>query len=390
VQRIAPLTSEETEKLNVEWELLGVEQLDYASNEGRVAPRAREISERRRKIQHRLHLARIADRRTRPEQPADTRDAVVIGAGPAGLTAAIHTSFEGLDTLVLEGSSDPGGQSARSSHLENIAGFPGGIKGSDYALNGFRQAEESGAEIEFNARVSKLTALSGGEKLVELEDGREVKAHHVVIATGLHFGKLKTPGLEGENVVYGSSEEVKRQAAPGEPTVVIGGGNSAGQAALDLARNGRSVTMLVRSNLDKMSPTVKRKVRRAPGITILERVSVKRAERRADSASNRVAQLVLDNGKSVPAAAVGIYVGQGPTAPFADLEADDKGFIAVGGPTAAHSLETSIPGVYAGGDTRQGGTGRVQIAAGEGAAIAAEIASHMSTERAALLRKLAA
>jgi thioredoxin reductase/peptidoglycan hydrolase-like protein with peptidoglycan-binding domain len=385
-RRAAPVDDTERRLLHKEWDHLGVEAQLYAAEERQDDPRLRGIVERQRLIQKRLHYGRLFEQRPPPpsqrltrERGEETRDIVVVGGGPAGLTSAVHGAYEGLDVLLLEGSDRAGGQSARSARLENVYGMDRGVKGSDLAKKGLRQAERYGAQVEFNARVTGLQQTGDGDKIVTLEDGRTVKAHNVVVATGLSFSKLDVPELEGSNVVYGDSAKLKEQTMVGDPVLVVGGGNSAGQAALDLAGSGRPVTMLVRSNLAKgMSDKLLRQLRAAKGITVLEGAELERAHRAGD----RVTGATLKDGRKLDARGIGLYIGQGPSKPLGDLATDERGFLRVG--EGDNPLETTMPGVFAPGDSRVGKMGRVQAAAGEGAVVVAEV-----TKRIDQLRRVA-
>jgi thioredoxin reductase (NADPH) len=319
---------------------------------------------------------------TRPA--AGAYDLVIVGAGPAGLAAAVYAASEGLDTLVLE-PQVAGGQAGTSAMIRNYLGFPRGIGGGDLANRALEQAWLFGANLVLAQRATGLRA-DGDRRLVRLSDGSEVAAAAVVVASGMSWRRLGVPELEalvGAGVFYGAAGAEAR-ALEGQDVFVVGGGNSAGQAALHLARHAASVTLLVRGpDLAKsMSDYLIQEIEQAPNVTVRLSTQVVGGLGR-----HRLEGLVLrhrDAGttEEVPAAALFVMIGGEPrTEWLAGVERDDRGYVLTGhdllgpdGPPAGWPLprpplllETSIPGVFAAGDVRQRSVKRVASAVGEGA-----------------------
>ncbi|HSK35896.1 MAG TPA: NAD(P)/FAD-dependent oxidoreductase, partial [Actinomycetota bacterium] len=315
---------------------------------------------------------------------AGSYDLVIVGAGPAGLAAAVYAASEGLDTLVVE-PQVAGGQAGTSAMIRNYLGFPRGIGGGDLANRALEQAWLFGANLVLAQRATGLRA-DGDRRLVRLSDGSEVAAAAVVVASGMSWRRLGVPELEalvGEGVFYGAAGAEARALA-GQDVFVVGGGNSAGQAALYLARHAASVTLLVRGpDLAKsMSDYLIQEIEQAPTVTVRLRTQVVGGLGR-----HRLEGLVLrhrDDGttEEVPAAALFVMIGGEPrTEWLAGVERDDRGYVLTGhdllGPGGMPVgwplrrppllLETSIPGVFAAGDVRHRSVKRVASAVGEGA-----------------------
>ena len=306
-------------------------------------------------------------------------DLVVIDAGPAGLAAAVYGASEGLQTLTIERAAI-GGQAGQSSMIRNYLGFPRGIGGGDLAHRAWEQATLFGADFVFTHQATRLTTL-GDERVVALDDGAEVVARAVIVAVGVSYRLLGIPSLDrliGAGVFYGAAA-VEAPAMGGEQVYVVGGANSAGQAALHLSRFAAGVTLLVRgeSLAAGMSDYLVRQVQATPNLHV--RLSTRIADGRGDA---RLAGLTLEHTVTgerdeVDAAAVFVLIGAAPhTEWLADaVRVDDRGFVATGRdvPTDAWPLrrlpfpfETSMPGVFAAGDVRLGSVKRVAGAAGEG------------------------
>jgi thioredoxin reductase (NADPH) len=311
------------------------------------------------------------------------RDVVVIGAGPAGLAAAVYAASEGLDVLVIE-SSAPGGQAGSSSRIENYLGFPTGISGQLLASNALVQAEKFGAEFV----VARTAVKLGCQRLpyrIDLGGGHTVQARTVIIATGVQYRRPAIPNLarfEGLGVYYGATQ-VEATFCEGEDVIVVGGGNSAGQAAVFLSEHGRQVNILVRGPglAESMSRYLIRRIEETPNITLRTRTNVEALEGNA-----RLERVTWRDGDgqrtTVDIRHVFLMTGADPnTAWLANCVAvDGKGFVKTGPeilpaeltaaqwPLARQPLlfETTLPGVFAVGDARAESVKRVAAAVGEG------------------------
>jgi thioredoxin reductase (NADPH) len=319
-----------------------------------------------------------------PVDPAQVRDVVVVGAGPAGLAAAVYGASEGLDVLVVE-SRAPGGQAGASSRIENYLGFPTGISGQDLADRAYSQAQKFGAQV-IVARKARALLCHRAPFAVELEDGSSVAARTIVLATGASYRKLAVADLarfEGTGVYYGATA-MEAQRCRGEDVIVVGGGNSAGQAAVFLAQTVRRVYMLVRGAglAETMSHYLIRRIEQSPSIELKTRMEIVALEGddRLEAVRCRDNQTMAIERRDV--GHVFVMTGAAPaTRWLADcVVLDDKGFVktgtdlsrdeltAAGWPRARapHHLETSLPGVFAVGDVRSGNQKRVASAVGEG------------------------
>jgi len=314
-----------------------------------------------------------------PPLPAgEVFDVAVIGAGPAGLAAAVYASSEGLRTVVVEREA-VGGQAGTSSMIRNFPGFSQGISGSRLAWEAWQQAWLFGATFLFMRQVEGLSAEDGRYRL-QLSDGGWLGAQAVVITTGAAYRRLGVPNLEelrGRGVFYGAGVS-EAPAMRGQNVVVVGGGNSAGQAALHLAKWAARVTILVRgqSLAQSMSDYLIREIDAAPNVGVSYRVQV------VDGAgTGHLQSLVLEDTESgtrreVLADALFVLIGSQPQAEWLgdSVARDQWGFILTGPdlPAAARGrpplpLETSLPGVFTAGDVRHGSVKRVASAVGEGA-----------------------
>lgn len=311
------------------------------------------------------------------------RDVIIVGAGPAGLAAAVYAASEGLDALVIEASS-PGGQAGSSSNIENYLGFPTGISGSDLAGRAYTQAQKFGANVMIATGATEL-ACERQTVGVRLDDGTSIRARSVIIATGARYRKPSLANLErfeGAGVYY-SATFMEAQLCAGDEVVVVGGANSAGQAAVFLARTVRRVHLLVRStNLSVgMSQYLVRRIEEIPTIQI--RTSTEIVAFEGEGHLERVQW--RDGAGAVTSHDIGhVFLMTGAEANTGWLEGcvalDEKGFVKTGSDltrqdlTAAewplerqpYLLETSRPGVFAVGDVRCGNVKRVASAVGEG------------------------
>jgi thioredoxin reductase (NADPH) len=296
-------------------------------------------------------------------------DLVVIGGGPAGLGAAVYGASEGLDTLVVERTA-LGGQAGTSRRIENYLGFPAGISGSELTTRAVSQARKFGARTATPYRV--LSLEPGAERhVVHLEEDREIAARAVVIATGAEYRRLPVEGLadyEGTSIFYAAGPP-EAQRCGATRVGVVGGGNSAAQAAVWLARGGALVTLLHRrADLrETMSDYLLLELERA-GVAVRDRSEVA-ALHGADGALDGV---TLRDGERLPLSFLFLFLGASPCTDWLGdgVARDDKGFVLTGGAAGADGLlETSVPGVFAAGDVRSGSVKRCATAVGEGAMV---------------------
>jgi thioredoxin reductase (NADPH) len=315
---------------------------------------------------------------------AQMRDLVIVGAGPAGLAAAVYGASEGLDVLVLE-SNAPGGQAGSSSRIENYLGFPTGISGQELAGRAYTQAQKFGAQVIIAKDATQLTC-NRKPYVIAIDDGPRVPARAVIIATGVQYRRLAVENLsqfEGAGVYYGATL-VEAQLCGGEDVVVVGGGNSAGQAAVFLAQTSRRVHMLIRSGglAEGMSRYLIRRIEDNPAIVLRTRTEIVALEGRdrvervswRDNATGTIETQNIGH--------VFVMTGAVPNTRWLDgcVALDKNGFIKTGSDLspdelaharwplarAPHLLETSLPGIFAVGDVRGGNVKRVASAVGEG------------------------
>ena len=308
-------------------------------------------------------------------------DLLVVGSGPAGMSAAVYGASEGLQTMVLEGTAT-GGQAGTTSRIENYLGFPSGISGAELAERAMLQARKFGAQFVVPAEAMSIDRVDG-QYAVRLADGTTVTAPSVVIATGARYRRLDVPRMEHfEKVsVYYAASQAEAMVCRGDPVAIVGGGNSAGQAAVFLAKHAAQVTLVVReADLgDYMSRYLIDQVLRIPNVRVMLNAEVR--ELIGDEALEAIAVEDRRTGerKVLSARALFVFIGMAPcTGWLADLvDLDDRGFIRTGpeagvpagaDPSWRYSmLETSQPGVFAVGDVRAGSAKRVAAAVGEGA-----------------------
>jgi thioredoxin reductase (NADPH) len=305
-------------------------------------------------------------------------DVVIVGAGPAGLAAAVYAASEGLHTALLEQDAF-GGQAGTSSRIRNYLGFPDGVSGTELAQRAYQQAWVFGTHLVYG---NPATSLAQDQDLlvVGLEDGSEARARALVIATGVSYRRLEVPKLEalaGAGVFYGAGT-IEAQAVAGKPAFVVGGGNSAGQAALHLSKYAQQVTILVRSQTlaASMSDYLIRQIDATPNVDVRYRCEVA-----GGGGSGHLDQLLLrdrDTGQTelVPAAGLFILIGAQPFTSWLPeaIKRDQWGFILTGSDTGQDwplqrppfLLETTAPGVFAVGDVRHGSMKRVAAAVGDG------------------------
>ena len=314
-------------------------------------------------------------------------DLLVVGAGPAGLAAAVYGASEGLDTLVVE-STALGGQAGSSRRIENYLGFPAGISGVELTGRAVSQARKFGARPATPYRAIALMPGDHGRHVVELEGGHEVAARAVVLATGAEYRRLPLADLsdyEGTSVFYAAGPP-EAQACGAARVAVVGGGNSAGQAAVWLARGGALVTLLHRrADLrETMSDYLIRELERW-GVAVRDRSEI--AELHGDD--GRLEAVTLTDGTRLPFAFLFLFLGARPcTERLGDAVARDAdGFILTGhGAGAANLLETSVPGIFAAGDVRSGSTKRCAAAVGEGSMAVQLVHEHLAAQQPAAVR----
>jgi thioredoxin reductase (NADPH) len=311
------------------------------------------------------------------------RDVVVVGAGPSGLAAAVYGASEGLDVLVLE-STAPGGQAGTSSRIENYLGFPTGISGQALAGRALTQAEKFGAEVAIARNVVRLDCDSRPYRLF-LSDGQVVRTRVIIIATGAKYRKLAVPSFEkyeGAGVYY-CATHLESQLCRGEEIAIVGGANSAGQAAVFLATTATRVHMLVRGSglSDSMSRYLIRRIESTPNIVLRTRTQVEALD--GDNGLERIRWRHVDSGERETRDIRNLFLmtGADPNTDWLEgcLLRDDKKFVKTGADLLPdelvnrwkparrpYLLETSIPGVFCVGDARATSVKRVASAVGEG------------------------
>jgi thioredoxin reductase (NADPH) len=318
---------------------------------------------------------------TTPER--DFYDLVVIGGGPAGLGAAVYGASEGLKTLLVEKFAT-GGQAGQSSRIENYLGFPDGLSGGQLTDRARRQAVKFGAELLTTSEVTALE-VNGSARTVKLSDGSAIDANAVILATGVAYRQLQTPGcaeMTGAGVFYGAALS-EAEGCRDQDVYVVGGANSAGQAAVYLSRFAKSVTMLVRApSLEQsMSYYLIEQIRGIDRITV--RTCCEVAEARGDGHLEQLTLRNLNTGdtETVDAQQLFIFIGAAPGTSWLDgvVARDERGFVLAGPDLSEddlsewpldrppYHLETSVPGVFATGDVRAESAKRVASAVGEGA-----------------------
>ena len=329
-------------------------------------------------------------------RPSDGRyDVTVIGAGPAGLAAAVYGASEGLSTVVLEPEA-LGGQAGTSSLIRNYLGFPSGVSGGELALRAYNQAFSFGAEYVYGSPACGLRP-EGPELVVTMADGSEVRSRAVVVATGMAYRRLGVPALDaltGAGVFYGAAAS-EAKAMKDRHVFVVGGANSAGQAAIHLARYAAQVTVLVRgrSLADSMSEYLIREIESAPNITVRCRVAVT-----GGAGQGRLERLTLTGTESgaaetVDAGALFVLIGAEPRTQWLPgaVRRDQSGFVLTGTDLLQDGrpdqewplrrmpmfLESSLPGVFAVGDVRHGSVKRVAAAVGEGSTAIRLVHDHL-------------
>jgi thioredoxin reductase (NADPH) len=335
--------------------------------------------------------------RTRAE--TNFYDFVIVGGGPAGLAAAVYGASEGLKTLLIERSA-PGGQAGMSSRIENYLGFPSGLTGEDLSRRAVTQAKRFGAEI-LSPQEAVSLRIDGPYRIVRLRDGSEVSCHALLIASGLSWRKLDIPGVDRlqEAGVYYGAAMTEAQLCAGEDVYVIGGANSAGQAAVYFARFARSVTMLVRADaLERgMSQYLVDQIRGISNIRVETEAEVIEAHGDGHLEGITIINRASGETRKESTPAMFIFIGAVPCTAWlrGQLPTDDRGYLLTGSflpRDGDHTkgwkedrdpfiFETLIPGIFAAGDTRHASIKRVASAVGEGSITVQMVHQYLSKVR---------
>jgi thioredoxin reductase (NADPH) len=334
-------------------------------------------------------IAQVADRiglRTQAEKPF--YDLIIIGGGPAGLAAAVYGASEGLHTVLIEREA-PGGQAGTSSRIENYLGFPSGLSGGDLARRAVTQARRFGVEILSPQEVTGMR-IADPYRFITLSDGSEISCHALILALGVSWRRLDVPGLDrltGAGVYYGAAQ-TEALTCQGEDVYIIGGANSAGQAAMYFSKYARQVTMLVRgeSLTKSMSQYLIEQIAETPNITVQPHSSVVEAKGETSLEAIAIENALTGEVITVPAMSLFIFIGAVPRTDWLDgmVECDERGFVITGADLKSgarrdnnrpqgwrlardpYLLETNVPGVFAVGDVRHGSVKRVASGVGEG------------------------
>ncbi len=309
-------------------------------------------------------------------------DVCIVGGGPAGLAAGVYAASEGLNTVIVEREA-PGGQAGQSSAIENYLGFPKGLSGSDLAQRALAQASRFGAELVLAREVVGLEQR-GTVRAVLLEGGGEVEARSVVVSTGVSYRRLEAEGVDrltGKGVYYGATAAEAAQTA-GDMVYLVGGANSAGQAALNFAKHAKQVTLLVRGSdlLATMSTYLVDRITASPNITVRCGTEIGAADGDGHLERLTLVERVTGQREETDASWLFVFIGASPRTDWlgASVARDPHGFVLTGPDVttagapwglarAPYALETSLPGVFAAGDVRLESMKRVASAVGEGA-----------------------
>jgi thioredoxin reductase (NADPH) len=320
-------------------------------------------------------------------------DLLIIGAGPAGLAAAVNAASEGLHVIVLDKGTEVGGQARASSRIENYLGFPSGLTGEELAIAAEEQARRFGANLHHSAEVIDVRPTDDGRFQVMCASGTVYTCRTILIASGVTYRRLEAPGvneLVGRGVFYGVSPS-QAEDYRGQRVFVVGGANSAGQAALHLAQHGADVHILTRSPLTKsMSQYLVDRIEQHARIEVWEGSRVAAVQ----AVEGELANVLVAAPGGVfteQATALFIFIGADPRTTWApQLAIDRQGFILTGNDledVARNFLETSVPGIFAAGDVRSGSVKRVSASVGEGAMAVQFIHKHLARAAQAALER---
>lgn len=322
-------------------------------------------------------------------------DVIVIGAGPAGLACALYCSTEGLKTVLVEREA-AGGQAGLSSRIENYLGFPSGLSGADLARRGVAQVRRFGVEVLAPADAVGLS-VEGEYRVVRLSNGQELSAHSVVIAAGVQWRRLDVPGMDqltGAGIYYGAAT-TEAASCKDEDVYIVGGANSAGQAAVHFSEVARSVTMIVRGDAlsRSMSHYLVQRIETIPNISVMPNAEIESVCGDGRLQEINVRHFPDKRVEKLPASALFIFIGAEPHTEWLDgvVRRDNKGFLMTGANVLAdgkrpagwkmdrdpYLLETSVPGVFAVGDVRDGAVRRVANSVGEGSIVLYFIRQYM-------------
>jgi thioredoxin reductase (NADPH) len=314
--------------------------------------------------------------------PREEVDLLIVGGGPAGLGAAVYGSSEGLDTLVVEATA-LGGQAGSARRSGNYLGFPAGISGTELASRAVAQARKVGARPATPYRAIALEP-GAGHHVVHLDEGHEIVSRAVLLATGAEYRRLACDDLaeyEGVSVFYAAGPPEAQQCGAAR-VAVVGGGNSAGQAAVWLARGGALVTLLHRRGdlHETMSDYLIRELERY-GVAVRDRSEIARLH----GAEGQLEAVTLKSGERLPFSFLFFFLGAKPCTAWLDdtVACDTNGFVLTGDAAGAeYLLETSVPGIFAAGDVRSGSTKRCAAAVGEGAMVVQFVHAHLAPQTA--------
>ena len=312
-------------------------------------------------------------------------DVLIVGGGPAGVAAAVYAGAEGLSSIVVEELA-VGGQAGTSSRIENYLGFPTGISGGDLIWRGEIQAMKFGTQFVLPRRVEALRKEDSGRFTATLNDGVTFDAAAIVVATGVQYRRLpwkRLEDFEGAGVYYAATENEARLCAS-EEVIIVGGGNSAGQAAMYLSRTAKHVHLMVRSDslASSMSEYLTSRLDADPAVTIHYNAQIESLE--GGNALSEVTCLIKGQLKTIPACGVFVMVGAAPNTKWLSelIMLDNKGFVITGESCGGRSqYETSVNGIFAVGDVRANSVKRVASSVGEGSVVISDVWNHVNSKR---------
>jgi thioredoxin reductase (NADPH) len=319
-----------------------------------------------------------------PTPPKSSCDLIVVGAGPAGLAAAVYAASEGLSTAVFDAVAT-GGQAGTASRIENYLGFPAGISGGELADRAVAQARRFGAELTVPAPVTGLEHDSGYHA-VRLETGERVLGRAVLVASGAQYRRLQVPGIDDVEAtsVYYAATEMEANMCRDDPVVIVGGGNSAGQAAVFLSSHASQVLLVIRA--DDLGASMSRyladRIEKNPSVQVMLHSEVREVRGKP-----MLEEVVIEDRKTQerhiePAKALFVFIGSAPHVDWLgnQLDLDDRRFVLTGNRAGPDRklLETSVPGIFAAGDVRSGSVKRVAAAVGDGALAVRLVHEHLA------------